>query len=186
MISIDHTNIQSLKHYGQHLKQLTTDDKRSRFGYAATDATIDQLILNIVYNPSQHELWCATIDDQHVGWGHMAKNDDNSWELAVSVDKKFQKKGVGGKLIATMLTWSKIHHISEVYMHCIEDNKVIQHLANKHGLETRQRGAGERTASIIIPEPTFFDINDHRWHEHALILKEYAKLRQRWTALWTS
>jgi GNAT superfamily N-acetyltransferase len=186
MISIDHSNIQSLRLYSHHLKQLTLDDKHSRFGYAASNANIDQLILNILYTPAEHELWSASVDGEIVGWGHMAKNDDNSWELAVSVDKKFQKKGIGGKLIGAMLMWAKIFHISEVYMHCIENNKVIQHLANKHGLETRRRGSGERTAAIVIPEPTIFDIHDHRWQEHALILKEYAKLRQRLADLWTS
>jgi GNAT superfamily N-acetyltransferase len=186
MISIEHTNTRYIGSYGKHLKQLTLDDKRSRFGYAISDANIDQLILNIVYDPSQHELWSVSIDDEIVGWGHMAKNADNSWELAVSVDKKFQQKGIGNKLIGEMLIWAKIFHISEVYMHCIEDNKVIQHLANKHGLQTRYRGAGERTATIVIPEPTFFDVNDHRWKEHALILREYANLRKRWTDLWTS
>lgn len=186
MIYTYRTNIYKIPDYSRHLKNLTDEDKISRFGYLITDHMIDQLILNMCYNPSEHELWYARTDDTRVGWGHLARNPDGSWELAVSVDREFQRQGIGNKLISEMLEFAKFHHISEIYMHCIEDNRVIQHLASKHDLTTRERGAGERTAALEVPEPTFVEANKQLWKEQSEILKEMGKLRNRLTNLWTN
>lgn len=183
MISIKIPGISSLKDYSEHLKSLPEEDKFNRFGYKASDYAIDQLILDIVYHSDDHEMWVATDDMKIVGWAHMAR-DEEAWELAVSVIPEYQGRGIGSQLIAEMIDWAKIHHIPEVYMHCIESNKVIQHLASKHNLKTRERGGGERTAAMEVPEPTFLDVNGHLWKEHMDIMTEYAKLRQKLSDLW--
>ena len=126
MITIQHGNIYKISDYARHLKNLSEDDRYSRFGHPASDYNIDQLILQMCYHPADHELWFARNDEQRVGWGHMAKNQDGTWELAVSVDKEFQRQGVADMLMTEMIAWAKFHHVSEVYMHCIENNKVIQ------------------------------------------------------------
>lgn len=186
MMQIHHTNIYKISDYSRHLKSLTPEDKISRFGYPASDHSIDQLVLNMCYHPQDHELWYARDDGERVGWGHMAKNDDGSWELAVSVQKDFQRQGIGNQLITEMLAWAKFHHITEVYMHCIEDNRVIQHLANKNDLKTRSRGDGERTASIEVPEPSFLEANAQLLKEQKEIFDEFGKLRNRLTKLWVT
>ncbi len=184
MMQIHHTNIYKISDYSRHLKALTPEDKVSRFGYPASDHSIDQMILSMCYNPHDHELWYARDDGDRVGWGHMARNADDSWELAVSVQKEYQRQGIGNMLITEMLAWAKFHKISEVYMHCIEDNRVIQHLASKNELQTRSRGDGERTAAIEVPEPSFMEVNSQLWKEQKEIFNEFGKLRNRLTQLW--
>lgn len=184
MIQVYHTNIYKVHEYSRHLKNLPLEDKVSRFGYPAGDHAIDALVLEMCYHPTEHELWCARTDEKRIGWGHMARNPDGSWELAVSVDHDYQRQGIGNKLIAEMITWAKVHHIPEVYMHCIEDNKVIQHLALKHDLRTREKGGGERTAAIEVPDPTIFELTDQRFKEQIEIMREIKKLQKRLTTLW--
>lgn len=186
MITVVHTNIYKISNYARHLKNLTEDDKFSRFGYNISEHNIDQMILKMCYHPKDHELWYAKIDADRVGWGHMAKNEDGSWELAVSVQKEFQRHGVANKLMEEMLSWAKFHHIPEVYMHCIENNRVIQHLALKHELKTRDRGYGERTAAIEVPEPNFFENQSQLLKEQAEIVNEINRLRTKLTSLWLS
>jgi GNAT superfamily N-acetyltransferase len=186
MMQIHHTNIYKISDYSRHLKALAPDDKVSRFGYPASDHSIDQLVLSMCYHPQDHELWYARDDGERVGWGHMAKNEDGSWELAVSVQKDFQRQGIGNQLITEMLAWAKFHHINEVYMHCIEDNRVIQHLANKNELRTRSRGNGERTSSIEVPNPTVFETNAQLFKEQKEIFDEFGKLRNKLTKLWST
>lgn len=186
MITVNHTNIYKISDYSKHLKSLAEEDKISRFGMKVSDYNIDQLILSMVYHPKDHELWYVKVDDVRVGWGHMAKNNDGSWELAVSVQKEYQRQGIGDALMAEMLAWAKFHHIPEVFMHCIEDNKVIQHLARKHELETRERGAGERTAAIEVPEPGFIESQTQLLKEQAEIVGEINKLRGKLANLWLS
>lgn len=184
MITVNHTNIYKISDYSRHLKSLTEEDKISRFGMKVSDYNIDQLILSMVYNPKDHELWYVKVNDVRVGWGHMAKNNDDSWELAVSVEKDYQRQGIGDALIKEMITWAKFHHIPEVYMHCIEDNRVIQHLAVKHELKTRERDGGERTAAIEVPEPGFFESQTQLIKEQAEIVNEINKLRGKLATLW--
>jgi GNAT superfamily N-acetyltransferase len=186
MIYIHRANIYKIYDYSQHLKGLTMEDKVSRFGHPATDYSIDQMILSMCYNPTEHELWYARTEDQRVGWGHLAKNNDNSWELAVSVQHDYQRQGIGNQLIQEMLAFAKFHGIHEVYMHCIEDNRVIQHLARKNELETKERGDGERTAAIEVPEPSFLETNTQLWKEQKEIFNEFGKLRNRLTHLWAT
>lgn len=186
MVTVNHTNIYKITDYSRHLKNLTDEDKISRFGYNVSNYNIDQLILSMVYHPKDHELWYVKIDDIRVGWGHMAKNSDDSWELAVSVEKEYQRQGIGDALMAEMLAWAKFHHIPKVFMHCIEDNKVIQHLAKKHELETRERSPGERTAAIDIPEPGFIESQTQLLKEQAEIVSEINKLRGKLASLWLS
>lgn len=184
MIYIQHTNIYKIHDYSTHLKSLPDEDKFSRFGNIVKDQSIDQLILDMCCHPEDHELWYARTNDTRVGWGHMAKNIDGSWEIAVSVQKDYQRQGIGNQLINEMIDWAKFHKIHEVFMHCIEDNRVIQHLASKNELKTKERGGGERTAAIHVPEPTFLETNAHLFKEQAEIMQEMAVLRQRLTNLW--
>lgn len=186
MMQIHHTNIYKIGDYSRHLKSLTPEDKISRFGYPASDHSIDQMILSMCYSPQDHELWYARDDGERVGWGHMARNSDDSWELAVSVNHDFQRQGIGNMLITEMLAWAKFHKIGEVYMHCIENNRVIQHLANKNELRTKSRGDGERTAAIEVPTPTIFESNSQLFKEQKEIFDEFGKLRNRLTKLWAT
>lgn len=184
MITYVHTNIYKISEYARHLKALNQEDRYSRFGHPASDYNIDQLILSMCYNPKDHELWYARNDDRRVGWGHMVKNADGSWELAVSVDKEYQRQGIADKLMSEMLVWAKFHHIPEVYMHCIESNRVIQHLAQKHELKTRERGDGERTAAMEVPPPSFVENNTQLFKEQAEIYAEINRLRGKLANLW--
>lgn len=184
MTDIRHTDIYSLSDYSKHLKNLSDKDKTNRFGYKATDYAIDHLVLQMIYNPGDHELWVATDGNKIVGFGHMARTEENSWELAVSVDNNYQRKGIGGKLISEMLVWAKFHKISEVFMNCIEDNRVIQHLANKYDLKTRDRTSGERTAAIQVPAANLIEVNSQLMKEQSEIISQINELRGKLIKLW--
>ena len=185
-MQIKRTNILRLKEYSQHLKQLSIEDKLSRFGLYINDHAIDQFMLSMAYNPQDHFLWYAEIDHKLVGWGHLAKIDEEKWELAVSVDIMYQRKGIGNKLMGEMLTWAKFHNITEIFMNCIENNKVIQHLANKHNLQTINKGNGERTVAISVPEPTIFEQSGRLLKEQTEIMNDFAALRDRLFKLWVN
>lgn len=184
IVTITHTSIYKISSYGKHLKNLSTEDRISRFGYQISDFNIDKLILNVCYAPEEHELWYAEVQGIRVGWGHMAKNSDDSWELAVSVDKDYQRKGIGDRLISEMIIWAKCHHVNEIYMHCIEDNKVIQHLADKHDLKTRYRDSAERTSSLEVPSPTLLEAAGQKFKEQREIISKIGFLQKQLTKLW--
>lgn len=173
---LDNTNLGA---YGRHLKQLPPESRLTRFGAPTSDYSIDQLILNMVYQPQQHRLWCAYRDGESVGWGHMSDCGDGVWELALSVDATHQRTGVGDAIIRELLQWSKLHGVTEVIMHCVEDNKTVQHLATRHGLRTVSRGDGERTATMEVPSPTALEVMGHRVDEQLQTLRELSNVQRR-------
>lgn len=181
---INHTNIYKIGSYSEHLKNLSDEDKYSRFGYKVSNHNIDQFMLTMCYHPHDHELWYAEINDVRVGWGHLAKNTDGSWELAVSVDSKYQRQGIGNALIVEMMSWAKFNGIGEIFMHCIIENKTIQHLANKNNLKTRRRDSGEVTSVIEVPPPTIIEVGDQLWKEQSEILTNISKLQSRLRRIW--
>ena len=183
MTHITQVGFDALGDYALHLKKLSPEDKYSRFGTNMSDHGIDSLILQMLYHADDHKLWVAiNVHHEVQGWGHMAK-DGSSWELAVSVEESAQRQGVGNKLIQEMLAWAKFHDIDEVYMHCIENNKVIQHLAAKNKLLTKERGYGERVAAIEIPDPSMLETQIQVFKEYQKLAEEMTELRLRLVGL---
>ena len=155
-MKIQHRSIEVLDAYAQHLKNLSIEDRYTRFCYNIRDEQIDQLILRILYNQQDHHLFTAVVDDVIVGFGHLAR-EGNDWEFAVSVDSVHQGCGIANKLLGFIIPWAQIHGVHNVFMHCIAQNEKIQHLARKHGLRTIDRDGGEITSKVELPVPTAVD-----------------------------
>lgn len=184
-MKIQHSNIEYLKDYAQHLKSLGDEDRYTRFGFAANSASIDQLILDILYRPNDHHIFTYFTDDHIVGFGHLAR-EGTDWELAVSVEKKYQGRGIGDMLMSHMIDWGKTHGVHVVFMHCITDNQKIQHLAKKHGLKTIDRSGPEITAQVKLPEPTILDYTNNFVREQTELATDIVKLQRTWFKNWTT
>ena len=179
MIRIQEADHNLLGEYGLHLKDLCEADRLTRFGYVISDASIDKLILDIVYNPYNHRLWMATSNEVIVGWGHLAIDHGFSWEVAVSVDRNQQGNGVGTQIVGTMLDWCKFNNVNEIYMHCMTENRAIQAIARKFKLRTVERGAGQESAALEVPEPNIFETNINRYRETQQIMDSITELQKR-------
>jgi GNAT superfamily N-acetyltransferase len=177
-VKIQHDTFDVLDVYARHLKALTPTDRYTRFGHTITDYSIDQLILKVLYNKPHNHLFTACYNGAIVGFGHVA-SEGNDWELAVSVEQEYQGKGVAGDLIQFMIDWGKVHGIHSVYMHCINDNKKIQHLARKHGLRLIERSGTELTACVELPDATPADYTKDFMREQQELLVDMARLQKR-------
>lgn len=183
-MKIKHSQHEYLDQYAKHLKNLSVEDRYTRFGYAASDQAIDQFILSILYNREKHHLFSYFDKDGVVGFGHLAQ-DDNNWELAVSVDKQYQGLGIANELMQHMIDWGKTHGVHAVFMHCISDNKKIQHLARKHGLKTVDRSGTEVTAQVQLPNATVTDLLGGLIREQTDLATDIVKLQRTWLRNWT-
>lgn len=172
-----------LPDYAKHLKNLTPEDRYTRFGFSVKDEIIDQIILGVLYHPHDHHLFVAELDGELVGFGHLAR-DSESWELAVSVEHNIQGQGVGNALMDEMIKWGKIHGIHSVFMHCIRQNTKIQHLAKKHGLRTVVRDGSDVTARVDLPNPTIIDYaKNYLEEQHNLIVQMNVLQKKLWASL---
>lgn len=184
-MKIQHSTIEYLKEYAQHLKSLSDEDRYTRFGFAANTSSIDALVLNILYHRDDHHIFTYYTDDRIVGFGHLAR-EDNDWELAVSVEKQYQGQGIADELMSHMIAWGKTHGVQAVYMHCITENQKIQHLARKHGLRTVDRSGHEITAQVELPEPTIFDYTNNFVKEQTELATDIVRLQRTWFKNWTT
>lgn len=176
MIKVQYNSIEVLDSYGRHLKNLSPEDRYTRFCYNIKNEQIDLLILNILYNQQDHHLFTATEDDVIVGFGHLAKEGDD-WELAVSVDGTKQGQGIADKIMSFMIPWAKIHGIHNVFMHCITQNQKIQHIAKKHGLRTVERSGGEITSKVELPKATAIEYTSEFLKEQRELFQQIQTLQ---------
>ena len=182
-MKIQHSTTEHLAAYAIHLKSLSDQDRYTRFGYAASADTIDRMILQILYNQSDHHMFTYRADNRIVGFGHLARDGDN-WELAVSVESAYQGRGIANELMNHMIVWGKTHGVDSVYMHCITDNAKIQHLARKHGLKTVDRSGGDITAHVSLPPPTVFDYANNFVREQSELATDMVRLQRAWLQKW--
>ena len=180
-MKIQYTKTDYLAAYSQHLKMLNAQDRFTRFGYAANDYNIDQLVLNILYHPEDHHLFVAQVDDDTIGFTHLAKCA-NGWELAVSVASEYQGQGIANQLMIHTINWARTHGVNSLFMHCIRNNQLIQHLAVKHGLHVIERSGADITAQVTLPPPTATDYTVDFVREQQDLLDQMLVLHQQWLA----
>jgi GNAT superfamily N-acetyltransferase len=135
--------------YRKHLKSLDDDSRYLRFGYHIKDDMIDLICDRIEKNPLMHKIFVIEDDDCAViAAGHIAL-EDTPVELAFSVLKEHQGKGMGSALMKRCIEWCQNRSIKTGCMVCLARNAAIRKLAQKHGILI-QEGA-EVEASLTIP-----------------------------------
>jgi GNAT superfamily N-acetyltransferase len=177
-MKVQQVDVAALAEYAVHLKNLTVEDRYTRFCFHIQDSGIDNLILHMLYNQNDHYLFSAVSEDSICGFGHLAR-EGTDWELAVSVDQEYQGQGVAGRLIKHMITWGKTRGIHSVFMHCITQNTKIQHLAHKHGLRMVERDGAEVTSRVDLPPPDTMDYTSNFLNEQQEILEKIVDLQTR-------
>ena len=177
-MKINHVDINALPAYGRHLKNLSETDRYTRFCYNVKDEAIDQFILSILYNSDDHHLFTATVGNEILGFGHLAR-EGNNWELAVSVEGEYQGQGVADHLMNFMIDWGKTRGVHSVFMHCITQNSKIQHLARKHGLRMVERDGAEVTSRVDLPPATPMDYTAEYIREQQEIYNQIKQLQSK-------
>lgn len=176
---IKHTGTRYLKEYSHHLKNLQSSDKYTRFGTNVSDYTIDAIILSMLYNPEKHVMFTAKDSGKIVGFCHLAIDHGTTWELAVSVDSDRQGKGIADKLMGSAIEWAKMNGIESMFMHCISENKKIQHLAKKHNLRVTERAGSDITAKVHLPQATTVDRFKYFFDEKSETMKNILNLQMK-------
>lgn len=178
-MKIQYTTVEVLGDYAQHLKDLPPQDRATRFGYAASNYNIDQLILSMLYHPEDHHLFVARQDKDAIGFTHLARCD-HGWELAVSVASEYQGQGIANQLMIHTIGWARTHGVHSLFMHCIRNNQLIQHLATKHGLHVIERSGIDITAQVTLPPATTSDYTVDFVQEQQRLLDQMLALHQQW------
>ena len=144
-----------------HLLSLDPEDLRLRFGYRPTEEIITKYV---------NESWLRSDDrwfgiyhhelDGIVGTLHVADMGNDTAEFGFTVDKRLRGKGYGNVLFSRGSTWAKARGIKHVFMHCLTENAIIQHIAKKNNMNVVRLFGGESEADLTLPTDYTAPINE--------------------------
>ena len=137
--------------YRTHLLALDAESRSLRFGITMNDYMINSICDGFEKDPEHHILFCIEDDNlDFVAMGHIATSD--SMELAFSVLKEHQGRGMGDALMNRCIQWCRTHGILKGCMVCLSHNRAIRHLCTKNGIHFTTEH-GETSANVELDQP---------------------------------
>lgn len=136
-------NINHKKDVLNHFLRLDSESIHSRFCTAMKDDNLKNYVEKINFSENGiFGVFNRNLDIVGVGEivNYKTKTDNKEAEIGFSVEKEYQGKGLGNKLMQKMVRYAKINNIDTVYMYSQRSNNASIHLAKKYGLETRFEG----------------------------------------------
>lgn len=147
--------------YRTHLLSLDEESRYMRFGFHIKNETINQLCEKWELSADKHKVFVIENDNMEVvAVGHVSLEDDIP-ELAFSVFKECQGRGMGDALMKRTIEYCQNRGIKLGCMVCLMSNDKIKRLARKHGIMVKTQD-GDTHGAIEIPSPTPVSV----WHEY--------------------
>ena len=139
--------------YRTHLLSLDEESRYMRFGFHIRDEVINQLCDKWALAPHNHKIFAIEDDNLDiVGVAHVSLEDDIP-ELAFSVFKEHQGKGMGDALMKRAVEYCQNKGIKHGCMVCLGVNDKIKNLARKNNVLVTTE-YGDSVGEIEIPNPT--------------------------------
>lgn len=152
-----------------HLLRLGPNDRRMRFCGATKDEFIERYCQRIDW---QKATIIGYFDDGVLrGAAELAPTED-TWqrkaELALTVERRYQNRGIGTELLRMALVMARNRFIQTVYMICLLDNVKMQRVATKCDAQLITH-PGEVEGQISPPWPSALSLVEEAMAEgHAL------------------
>jgi len=139
--------------YGDWLREQSSDTLATYFGVATGPTFIDNLIERILSNPKEHHFLVATYGTQWVGVIHMARISKQDMEFGIMVAEDSRHQGIADQLLDEAINWIRNRGFNTLYLHCLNRNSAMKHLAMKHGLEVHE-DHGDAEVVTRVPPPS--------------------------------
>ena len=131
-----------------HLLALSSEDRRLRFGAAASDTVLRNYVARIDFD--RDAVFGFFADDLSLGGvAHVAVAEGVA-ELGVSVLAAYRGRGVGSALFQRASDFARNHFIRTLFVHCLTENAAMMHIARKSGMKIIT-GGGEVDAHLRLP-----------------------------------
>lgn len=139
--------------YGDWLRKQSSETLATYFGIPISSTYINSLIDGILSNPEEHYFLVATQGTEWLGVIHMARISDQDMEFGIMVAEEHRNKGIANQLMDEAINWIRNRGYKTLYLHCLNRNYVMKHLAYKHGLEVHE-DHGDAEVVTQIPSPS--------------------------------
>lgn len=131
-----------------HFLALGAEDRRRRFGYIMTDASIERYVDQIDF--SRDAVFGVNGETRNFeGVAHLAL-DKTYAELGLSVLQPYRERGIGTALISRASVHARNRQINVLFMQCLSENRAIMHIAAALGMRVVTQGP-DSEASMNLP-----------------------------------
>jgi RimJ/RimL family protein N-acetyltransferase len=139
------------------LEDIVDDDRRLRFGYQAPDKAVKTYIEDSLYNYGFINMWFVVEDGiKIIATCHISMNKDtNTAEMGCTVSPSYRNQKIGQELFNRGITWARMSGAENVFMHCLSENKTIQHIAKKGGMTVVTIDPTEKESTIQVKQNRF-------------------------------
>lgn len=164
----------------KHLTSLNLEDRHLRFGAVMSDEAIE------AYVDSQWDAdgaWLGVYDGDHIiALAHIAIVGEEA-ELGLSIEPKYRGQKLGQRLFERAVLYIKSRNIKHVFMHCLSENAVMRHIANKYNMTmVTSHGETDARATIDFPFTPFDTINEVVAQQLALYDNSIRAFANVWTS----
>lgn len=163
-----------------HLKRLDADARRLRFGATLTDEAVDDYVRRIDWLRS---LQFAQVEDGEIRATCQLAWRDPLWpssaELAISVERPLQDRGIGSELMRRTLVAARNRNIRHVDMICLAENAKMRHIARKFE-SMLELVDGDVAGRIDLDSPDQLSMLQELFAESEAMIGAFT---ERWTAL---
>jgi len=133
------------------VQDMVGEDRRLRFGYPAPDASVESYIERSWERIGKSDQWFVVEDKGRiVATCHVSFVTDKQAEMGCTVAPEYKSQGIGQQLFDRGANWARAKGATHVYMQCLSENQVIQHIARKNGMTTITLAPGEKEATVKI------------------------------------
>jgi GNAT superfamily N-acetyltransferase len=116
-----------------HLLALSSEDRRLRFGGAASDEILRDYVARIDFD--RDAVFGFLADDLSLGGAAHVAIVDGVAELGVSVLAAYRRRGIGSALFQRVSDFARNHFIRTLFMRCLTENAAMMHIARKSGMK---------------------------------------------------
>ena len=153
MIHTRFLTIREFELYHKWLKERSAESLALYFGIATSEAFLQSVVDGILSNTDEHYFLVAMIGNKWVGVIHMARISEHQMEFGIMVDEQHRGEGVADVLMSEAITWIQNRGFDKLYLHCLNRNTAMKHLASKHGLDLHE-DYGDIESVTEVPPPS--------------------------------
>jgi GNAT superfamily N-acetyltransferase len=163
-----------------HFLALGSADRRLRFGLAVTDNFLRHYVSMAVAD-EHSEIFVIFADGNVAAVCHVAISKSEG-ELGFSVLPRYRGSGMTSALFTRAVSYLRVHNISTVYIHCLSENRVMQHIARKNQMSVVTE-MGESDARLTVAEPTLLTVyqnnSAHRVAVYDALMRQHISVFRR-------
>ena len=140
------------------IKEIVNEDRRLRFGGSLGDEAIEKYLKSSFDGFGINNMWFIidvespeTFGRKVVATCHVNYDvKTNTAELGLTVSPQYRNQKLGQELYNRGVTWARMKGAETIFMHCLSENKTMQHIARKAGMSVVTIDPTEKQSSIKV------------------------------------